>query len=134
MNQVYKETHIDQADYIRTLKPNDISKERKRDWSSKLDQNELYSLRTVIGRSGWITVQARLYLAFEICMLSSNSKNATVNEIIQANKILEKAKRENVFLRFSLRGNIKNFIIMGFNDASFGNLWDGSSQGCYKFT
>ena len=55
-------------------------------------------------------------------MLSSNSKNATVNEIIQANKILEKAKRENVFLRFSLRGNIKNFIIMGFNDASFGNL------------
>ena len=134
MNQVYKETHIDQADYIRTLKPNDISKERKRDRISKLDQNELYSLRTVIGQSGWITVQARLDLAFEICMLSSNSKNATVNEIIQANKILEKAKRENVFLRFSLRGNIKNFIIMGFNDASFGNLWDGSSQGCYKFT
>ena len=103
MNQFYKETHIDQADYIRTLKPNDISKERKSDRSSKLDQNELYSLRTVIGQSGWITVQARLDLAFEICMLSSNSKNATVNEIIQANKILEKAKRENVFLRFSLR-------------------------------
>ena len=52
MNQVYKETHIDQADYIRTLKPNDISNERKRDRSSKLDQNELYSLRTVIGQSG----------------------------------------------------------------------------------
>ena len=134
MNQVYKETHIDQADYIRTLKPNDISKERKRDRISKLDQNELYSLRTVIGQSGWITVQTWLDLAFEICMLSSNGKNATVNEIIQANKILEKAKRENVFLRFNLRGNIKNFIIMGFNDASFGNLWDGSSQGCYKFT
>ena len=133
MNQVYKETRIDQADYIRTLKPNDISKERKRDRSSKLNQNELYSLRTVIGQSGWITVQTWLDLAFEICMLSSNRKNATVNEIIQANKILEKARREHVFLRFSLRGNIKNFTIIGFNDASFGNLWDGSSQG-YKFT
>ena len=134
MNQVYKETRIDQADYIRTLKPNDISKERKRDRSSKIEENELYSLRTVIGQWGWITVQTRLGLAFEICMLSSNSKNTTVNEIIQANKILEKAKRENVFLRFSLKGNVKNFIIIGFNDASLGNLWDDSSQGSYKFT
>ena len=50
MNQVYKETRIDQADYIRTLKPNDISKERKRDQSSKIEKNELYSLRTVIGQ------------------------------------------------------------------------------------
>ena len=55
-------------------------------------------------------------------MLSSNGKNATVNEIIQANKILEKDRREHVLLRFSLRGNIKNFTIIGFNDASFGNL------------
>ena len=98
MNKFYKETHIDQADYIRTLKPNDISKERKSDRSSKLDQNELYSLRTVIGQSGWITVQARLDLAFEICMLSSNSKNATANEIIQANKILEKLREKMYFL------------------------------------
>ena len=52
MNQVYKDTRIDQADYIPTLKPNDISKERKRDRSSKLNQNELYSLRTVLGQSG----------------------------------------------------------------------------------
>ena len=54
-----------------------------------------------------MTGQARLDLAFEICMLSSNCKNTTVNEIIQANKILEKARRENIFLRFGLKGNIK---------------------------
>ena len=41
MNQVYKETRIDQADYIRTLKPNDISKERKRDRSSKLNLTKM---------------------------------------------------------------------------------------------
>ena len=65
-------------------------------------------------------------------MLRSTSKNATVNEIIQANKILEKAQKENLILRFSLKGNIKNFKIIRLNDASFGNLSDGSSQGGYK--
>ena len=40
-------------------------------------------------------------------MLSSNCKNATINEIMQANKILEKDKRENIFLRFGLKDNIR---------------------------
>ena len=48
MNQVEMETCIDQANNITTLKPKDISKERRRDRSSKLDQNQLDSLRTVI--------------------------------------------------------------------------------------
>ena len=101
------ETCINQANDITTLKPKYISKERKRDRSSKLDQNQLDSLRTVICQSGWITGQTRLELAFEICMISSNCKNTTANEIIQANKILEKARRENVFIKIDLKGNIK---------------------------
>ena len=46
------ETCIDQVDNITTLKPKDISKERKRDRSSKLDQNQLDSLRKVICQLG----------------------------------------------------------------------------------
>ena len=72
------------------MKPIDIYKERKKDRSSKLDQNKLDSLKTVIGQLGWITGQTRPDLGFETCILSSNSKNATGNEITQANKILER--------------------------------------------
>ena len=109
MNQVDMETCIDRPIISPHwyLKPKDISKDRKRDQSSKPDQNQLDSLRTVICQSGWITSQTRLELAFEICMISSNCKNTTPNEIIQANKILEKARRENIFLRIGLKGNIK---------------------------
>ena len=60
--------------------------------------NELDSLKTVIGKLGWITGQTRPDLAFETCMLHSNSKNATVNVIAQVHKILKKAKREMYFL------------------------------------
>ena len=45
-------------------------------------QNECGSLKTVIGQLGWITGQTRPDLASETCILNSNSKNATVNEII----------------------------------------------------
>ena len=45
-------------------------------------QNECDSLKTVIGQLGWITGQTRPDLASETCILNSNSKNATVNEII----------------------------------------------------
>ena len=48
MNQVEMETCIDQANNITTLKRKDISRERRRDRSSKLDQNQIDSLRTVI--------------------------------------------------------------------------------------
>ena len=52
MNQLEMETHIDQANNITTMKPKDISKERRRDRRSKLDQNQLDSLMTVICQSG----------------------------------------------------------------------------------
>ena len=129
MNEVDKEICTDQADYITILKPIDISKDRERDWSSKLDQNEPDSLKIVIGQLGWITGQRRPGLAFENCAVSSNSKNDTVIEIIQPSEILHKAKTENVIPRFSLTGNVKSFKITRFNDAFFGNLSDGSSQG-----
>ena len=119
--------YINLSQIIDTRKPIGISRERKKDRSSMLDQNELDSLKTVLGKLGWITGQTRPDLVLETCILSSNGENAAVNEIVQANKILLKTKRENVILRFDLKGNVKNFKIAGFNDASFENLPDNSS-------
>ena len=72
----------DQSGYINKLKPIGISTERKKDQNSKLDENVLDSLKTVIDQLGWITGQTRPDLAFETCIQSSNSENAT--EIFQA--------------------------------------------------
>lgn len=48
------------------MKPINIYKERKKDRSSKLDQNKLDSLKTVIGQLGWITGQTRPDYAFAL--------------------------------------------------------------------
>ena len=55
LNKVEKEICTDQTDYIATLKPIAISKERKRNQSSKLDQNKIDNLKTVIGQLSWNT-------------------------------------------------------------------------------
>ena len=80
---------------------------------------------------GLITSQKRLDLAFETCMLSRSSQNSTVNKITKANKTFDKTKRENVILRFGFKGNIKNFKTIRFNEASSGNLSNGSLQSGY---
>ena len=54
LNQVEKEICTDQTDIV-TLKPIAISRERKRNRSSKLDQNEIDNLKTVIGQLSWNT-------------------------------------------------------------------------------
>ena len=67
MNQVDKKICIDLIrQIIITLNPIDISKERKRDLRSRLDQNELKSLKTVIGQLGWNTGQTRPDYAFAL--------------------------------------------------------------------
>ena len=84
--------------------------------------------RTLVGQLGWITGQTRPDLAFEVCQLSSILNHSKVDSILKANKLLLKAKSENILLRFGLPGPIENFKIVCFNDSSLGNLKDGGSQ------
>ena len=61
--------------------------------------------------------------------LSSILNHSKVDDIIKANKLLLKAKNENILLRFGLPGPIENFKIVCYDDSSLGNLKDGGSQG-----
>ena len=61
--------------------------------------------------------------------LSSILNHSKVDDVIKANKLLLKAKNENILLRFGLPGPIENFKIVCYDDSSLGNLKDGGSQG-----
>ena len=61
--------------------------------------------------------------------LSSILNHSKVDDVIKANKLLLKAKNENILLRFGLPGPIENFKIVSYDDSSLGNLKDGGSQG-----
>ena len=61
--------------------------------------------------------------------LSSILNHSKVDDIIKANKLLLKAKNENILLRFGLPGPIENFKIVCYDDSSLGNLNDEGSRG-----
>ena len=85
----------------------------------------------MVGQLGWVAGQTRPDLSFEVCQLSSCFNHATVNDVLKANKLLKKAKQENISLSFGVPGKLDKFKFVCFNDASPGNLKDGGSQGGY---
>ena len=107
----------------------EIDKDRKACKNETLTSEELEQFRTLVGQLGWIAGQTRPDLSLETCFLSSRGAKASVEDLLKANKLLDKAKREAVTLNFGLSCQPEEFRIIAYNDASFGNLPDGGSQG-----
>ena len=118
---------IDQISYLETIEEVQIDANRKSMRDSPLSKAEIKSYRTLIGQLGWIAGQTRPDLSFDVCDLSSSVKNATIKDLLRANKVLRKGKCDCVKLKYFLQ-NLEKTKILCYNDASFGNLKDGGSQ------
>ena len=59
--------------------------------SDPLNKNELKSYWTLNGQLSWIANQSYPDITFAICELSSAIKNATINHLTLANKVLKNA-------------------------------------------
>ena len=90
---------------------------------------EEHKLRTVVGQLAWVAGQTRPDIAFDVCHLSVNIKNAKMNDIKIVNKCIRKLKSHDVSLNFSNIGKISEAQIICFSDASFANLSGSCSQG-----
>ena len=49
----------------------------------------------------------------------------------KVNRILAKAKRDNILTKLGFSGSVGNFRIVCFNDSSLGNLKDRRSRGSF---
>ena len=94
-----------------------------------MNENEKSILQTKILQLLWVCKETRPGISFDTSTLASSLNNATVSEIKLCNKIISKIKNNKITLKYKkLVNNLKLFV---YNDASFGNLKDGDSQGAY---
>ena len=100
------------------------------DRSRVLSPAEVTKLKQMSGQINWAATQARPDMAFENCMVGNSIKNATVSDVYKANKVLRRLRDQPVFLFFP-KLTVKACRLVGFCDASFGNLPDRGSQGGY---
>ena len=81
------------------------------------------------GQLNWVSTQTRPDMAYAASVVSSSIKDATVRDIITANKFIKILKSKDVVLSFPKIDNISKVALICFSDASFANLKCGGSQG-----
>ena len=125
---------IDQDQYIASLTPIPISKERlaeKNDCeNNRLNEKEKKAYRALVGQLNWVATHTRPDVAFETCILSISFYESTIADLIRLNKLVERVRRENMNLFFPRLQNLgKCCSLECYTDAAHKNLPNGKSQG-----
>ena len=109
---------LNQNEYIDKIKEVNIPSRRN---SYKVDETERRTIRRVVGELLWVSLMTRPDLSFEVNSLSSNIIDATVKDLKDAKRLVEKAKLEPVTLTFTKLGPKEELRIKIYTDASFNN-------------
>ena len=96
---------------------------------STLTKCELEAYRSNVDQILWIARQTGPDVMFDAPSLAASVKGVTMQNIIDANKVIRKLKSEEVALKFQFLGDDNALELVIFSGASLGNLPDGGTQG-----
>ena len=127
--QTETEVLVDQHKYVEGLNLIEISSERMKQKDEKLTSEEKAMLRSASGQLLWAATQTRPDIAYDACVVSNNGKEATVRNILAANKAIKKLKSGSTRLKFPKLGDPEKFKILAYSDATHASLPCGASHG-----
>ena len=88
-------------------------------------------LRQKVSQLLWVRNQSRPYICFNVSKIASNIiKNATIKQLIDVNKTINKVKTNQYDLKYQPIEKQSKLVV--YVDAAFGNLHDGGSQSAYR--
>ena len=96
--------------------------------SETLKEDNLQDLRSRVGQLNWLANLSRPEISFEVCYLSGRMKNATIADLIAANKVITKVQNDPSYITFPPL-DLDSLHIRTYADGSFGTLTNGGSQG-----
>ncbi|KAJ8050059.1 hypothetical protein HOLleu_03109 [Holothuria leucospilota] len=124
--------YLDQEAYTNALSTIDIGVSRSSDITAELSEHEKHTLRSKIGQLLWLAHQSRPDILFDGTRVSNNVNSATIEDVLEVNKIIAKAKTTQCGLKFQrLDASLNDLFIAMYGDASLGNMPNGGSQGGY---
>ena len=122
---------IDQKEYANKVKTIEISKERRKQKEESITNKELQQFRGVLGAANWIVGSTRPDIAAQTAMLQQRVSRATVNDLIEANKLVSKI-RDFAHVRILVKSiPIEDAMIVVSTDASWSNTDTLGSQAGY---
>eukprot|EP00959_Pyramimonas_sp_CCMP1952_P145288 3042011-Pyramimonas_sp.AAC.1 len=87
-------THLNMVDYAQELKDIDIPTQRRKDIESTVISSEATQFRAVLGQRMWLATQGVPLICAELSLLLAYTNTATINALLQANKLIRRAKIE----------------------------------------
>lgn len=119
-----------QDSYARSISPIKLADLDLKDKHVKASDRLVSELRRACGQLNWLSCITRPDLAFDVSVLSSKLRDATVADIVYVNKTIRKVKNSSCRILFG-KVDLKNAILRCYSDASFNILPNGGSQGGY---
>ena len=119
---------ITQKNYIDTINPVKLSKDDLKNPKHKLSQEEITILRGILGKLNWVAEMTRPEISSFVCETSTHVKDATVSDLIVANKVAKFIQNTTTYIR-TPTFDIESLNIKLYSDASFSNLPNSGSQG-----
>ena len=121
--------------YVAGIDPIELSdvsiKKEKHELANEKEQTEFHALCEQLNG---VASQSRPDVAFDVYELNTKFDKVTDDEIHKANKVVKRLKYEQISLKYSLKGDLKEAKLLTFCDASFANLpYCGSHGGIIVF-
>ena len=116
---------MDQTDYVDELIPGEVDGSLKDD--QPLDKKSHREYRGMVGSLPWAAGMTRPDIAFNVASVSGATNAPTIADVKKLVKVIKKAKRTEVRLRFPrITGPV---ITIAYCDAAWSNLSDGKTGG-----
>jgi hypothetical protein len=122
---------ISQQNYAANMKVLTIGKERRKQKDQPCTEEEKSALRGVTGAGNWLTVSTRPDVASYNALLQQKIENATVSELIEANKFVALCRDHSATTITIKSIRLEDAAMLVSTDASWGNAEDLCSQGAY---
>ena len=112
---------LNQDEYLKNIQDVDTPARRN---TSQVKESERKTIRRVVGELLWVSLMTRPDLSFDVNHLSSNISTATIKDLKDAKRLVDKAKTQPVTLTFTRLGPVGKMRIRTYCDASFNNQDD----------
>ena len=110
---------VSQKEYIHRIDPIDIHKERRGQKDASINNHELQSLRGLCGSLQYAAVHSRPDIATKVAYLQKGIPKATVETLLEANRVLKEAKDFAEVSLFVRPIPLEKITFASFGDASF---------------
>lgn len=104
----------------------EVNIDNTRDVEDELNKKEKFEFRGVAGKINWLQLGTRPDLAIDGLEMSMKNNSAKVKDLKNVNKIIRKAKKNEVSIAYPKLGDWKKLHIRGFADASYATQEDSA--------